>query len=501
MQKARKSPFLFIILIAMTLSGCQQTTPEVPNASTPPESTEAITESPLETIVVTDLPTAYPDPSGTPDEPAEKIFTSYQLDVTLSYEVRFLSTRETIDYTNTTGGVLTEIPLIIPPASQNRVFTLDALFIPETQEYPQTVLDDATLWVTLPAPLDPGESIQFYLSYDLRIPEGRGLLGKTDRQLLLTDWIPFVPPYLPDTGWLINEPSPVGEYLVYPLANYEICLSIDAGTEPLVIAASLPVESMENGLWHYSAQNVRNVTFAFSPDYLEYTRVSEDVTIKAYVFPEHGGLGQRAADLAADAWALYENLYGDNPREYMAIIEADLDDGMEYDGAFLLSQDYFASADDTPQNYFELLIVHETAHQWFYARIANDQANEPWLDEAFATYSELLYLENTYPDFDSWWWNYRVYTYKPTGWVDNTIYGLSGYRPYVNAVYLRGVQFLHDLRMQIGEEAFFSVLKDYATPEEGDPLCSAQDFFDLIATYSQEDISNLLERYFQNIQS
>ena len=152
-------------------------------------------------------------------------------------------------------------------------------------------------------------------------------------------------------------------------------------------------------------------------------------------------------------------------------------------------------------NYFELLIVHETAHQWFYARIANDQANEPWLDEAFATYSELLYLENTYPELDTWWWNYRVYTYKPTGWVDKTIYGLSEYRPYVNAVYLRGVMFLHDLRMQIGEEAFFSVLKDFATPEEGDPLRSAQDFFDLIATYSQEDISNLLERYFQNIQS
>ncbi|MBG0788789.1 MAG: hypothetical protein H0S79_27175, partial [Anaerolineaceae bacterium] len=196
----------------------------------------------------------------------------------------------------------------------------------------------------------------------------------------------------------------------------------------------------------------------------------------------------------------YENLYGNNPREYMAIIEADLNDGMEYDGAFLLSQDYFASADDTPQNYFELLIVHETAHQWFYAQIANDQANEPWLDEALATYSELLYLENTYPELVEWWWNYRVYTYQPTGWVDSTIYRYAGFRPYVNAVYLRGVQFLDDLRQQIGDEAFFAVLRAYATPEEIDTLRTAQDFFDLIAQFSGEDISNLVDRYFQNAQ-
>jgi hypothetical protein len=34
--------------------------------------------------------------------------------------------------------------------------------------------------------------------------------------------------------------------------------------------------------------------------------------------------------------------------------------------------------------------VHETAHQWFYAMVGDSQSLHPWLDEAFANYSEHL---------------------------------------------------------------------------------------------------------------
>jgi aminopeptidase N len=37
-----------------------------------------------------------------------------------------------------------------------------------------------------------------------------------------------------------------------------------------------------------------------------------------------------------------------------------------------------------------LVAVHETAHQYFYAMLGNSQAQHPWLDEAFAVYSEQL---------------------------------------------------------------------------------------------------------------
>ena len=41
----------------------------------------------------------------------------------------------------------------------------------------------------------------------------------------------------------------------------------------------------------------------------------------------------------------------------------------------------------------EYLIAHETAHQWWYSVIGNDEINEPWLDEALTEYSTILYFE------------------------------------------------------------------------------------------------------------
>jgi aminopeptidase N len=45
---------------------------------------------------------------------------------------------------------------------------------------------------------------------------------------------------------------------------------------------------------------------------------------------------------------------------------------------------------------FGNVIAHEIAHQWWYGLVGDDQYNEPWLDESFATYSE----ERLYPLFD-----------------------------------------------------------------------------------------------------
>lgn len=36
------------------------------------------------------------------------------------------------------------------------------------------------------------------------------------------------------------------------------------------------------------------------------------------------------------------------------------------------------------------LVTHEVAHQWFYGLVGNNQAMDPWLDEEFATFVQLL---------------------------------------------------------------------------------------------------------------
>jgi aminopeptidase N len=154
----------------------------------------------------------------------------------------------------------------------------------------------------------------------------------------------------------------------------------------------------------------------------------------------------------------------------------------------------------TPGEYLVAIAAHETAHQWWYGRVGNDQALEPWLDEALCTYSELIYYENLYPESVQWWWSYRVDYYAPSGAINISIYNPDGsatpYLTYKNSVYLNGAHFLDDLRKQIGDDIFFVFLKDYAEKMYLQ-IAGGQQFFDILSNHTSSDISDLINIYFK----
>ena len=150
---------------------------------------------------------------------------------------------------------------------------------------------------------------------------------------------------------------------------------------------------------------------------------------------------------------------------------------------------------DRPKGYLTAIAAHETAHQWWYNQVGNDQALEPWLDEALCTYSERLFYENVYADLLSWWWAFRVDYYEPSGAIDGSIYDYDGFRSYRDSVYLHGAQFLEELRTIMGDAPFFAFLRDYATNYSGQQV-TAQDFISLLQKHTTEDVSRLRSRYF-----
>lgn len=114
-----------------------------------------------------------------------------------------------------------------------------------------------------------------------------------------------------------------------------------------------------------------------------------------------------------------------------------------------------------------LITVHEVAHQWWYTQVGSDAALTPWLDEALSTYSEYAFIEQFYPTLVDWWWNFRIEQYAPEGFVDSTVYEFTTIRAYINAVYLNGVRMLHQMRQDLGSEAFFGLLNRYAQANNG----------------------------------
>ena len=505
----RNSAILLTIVILLT--ACAQTSAQ----PAPQESPSEATAAPPPSITLAVAQPTQPDPSAvapalassaTPASPASQR-TRYILDATLNYGQHHLKVDEQIFYRNQTPDALIELVLMVDPLYYFGVFQLKDMAWDDGQPVEGYTQEAGWLRLPLRLPLKPGEAIKLNLSYELSLPApARSPLlrpipfGYSERQANLVDWYPFIPPYLPGKGWLAHKAGYYGEHLVYESADFEVNIQIEDKRPDLIIAASAPA-TQDGAGYHYRHENARNFAWSASHQYQIATRKVGDTTLLGYSFPFHKEAGERALQTAAQALELYSRLFGPYPRQQLSVVEADFLDGMEFDGLFFLSNGFYNLFKDTPAEYLVAISAHETAHQWWYAQVGNDQALEPWLDEALCTYSERLFYENVYPEALDWWWQYRVNFYQSRGWVDQRIYNPYGeteaYRAYRDAVYLNGAVFLEELRKLIGDQAFFEFLKDY--PQKyAYQIATGNDFFTTLRKHTQTDLAPLTAKYFAN---
>jgi hypothetical protein len=449
--------------------------PATPTPSLPPD------------VPPTTPPTA-PPPSPSPTvayaaAPAGEL-AHYTLDARFDYDRRRLDIDLRLDYPNRTGRALDELLLVVEANRWPGVFHLHAVAWGGGRPLDGVALDGRRLILSLPRPLPPGQSLTVNLAYTLRLPPLPGPFGYTDRQTNLGDWYPFVPPYLPDSGWLVREPAAVGEHLVYDLADYTVRLSLAGADPPVVAGPAEPDVAGQRLAYHLPA--ARGFAWSASREYERHDRPVDPAAgqpaVTFYAFPEHRRAVSAVLETAAQSAALFSRLFGPYPRPGLTVVEADFDDGMEYDGLFFLDWKLLESYPGDPQGYLVPITAHETAHQWWYGLVANDPALEPWLDEALCTYSELLYYRAYFPELEIWWWWFRVNRFEPAGPFTATIYDFAEFRPYVDAVYLNGARYLDELRLRMGDDAFLAFLGEYAAYGRG-RLVTAADFYDLLAAY------------------
>ncbi|HEX8627294.1 MAG TPA: M1 family metallopeptidase [Catenuloplanes sp.] len=109
------------------------------------------------------------------------------------------------------------------------------------------------------------------------------------------------------------------------------------------------------------------------------------------------------------------------------------------------------------------VVVHEQAHQWFGDSVAVARWQDIWLNEGFASYAEWLWSadhgEGTAQElFD---FTYALYPADDPFWTVQP--GDPGpERLFDGAVYDRGAMTLHQLRLAVGDEAFFTIVRRWA---------------------------------------
>jgi hypothetical protein len=477
-----------------------ETTPEptwpLPPSQTPsPIPTAAPTETPLPTATSTATnPPAPPALSeGVSASKPEVEVPTYNLNALWNYAGRSLTVAQEITYPNQTGETLDSILLAVSPNRWHGTFNLTALKVND-QPASNHTLSGQTLTVPLPAPLQPGQSLRLGLAYKLNLPYSSGShnnFGYTARQTNLIDWYPFVPPYIPGQGWLLREPWAYGEHFAYPLANIYLGVTF-ADANPPILATSAPALAEGDTLRY----DFRGRTFALSAshDFQTLSADADGITVTSYYFPEHAAGGARILLETQAALRTFQRAFGPYPHTSLAVVETELNDGLESDGLYFLASGFYARYDGSAASDLVMIGVHETAHQWWFGGVSNDQALEPWLDEALCTYAERIFYEENYPQLLNWWYNARIRYFNPTGYVDTRLYNTTAFRPYVNAVYLRGALFLDALRNRMGDEAFLNFLQDYYARHYGQ-VATADSFFATLADHTT-NADDLIRAYF-----
>ena len=452
-----------------------------------PSLTASATPTNTPTATATTPPTSAP---GTQDPMPVSSRPQYTFYVLFDYSGLQLAVDETIRYTNQTGTSLSDLLLIVEANRIANVFALETLFI--QGETPRYELRSNQLTVFLPQPLPPGESVTMAMRYQIAIPpkhidHPNGYLGY---QVNLTDWYPFVAPY--SNGWILHDPPYYGEHLVYDSADFDVNLKMTA--PGITVAAPAPAE--DNGEWtRYRLYGARTFVMSASDRFKVSESAVGSVTIRSYYFSWNEAGGEKILDAAVRAVGLFEVIFAPYPYESLSIVATDLTDGKEYDGLFFLATEFYDSFGGSSKSELVTIGVHELAHNWWFGLVGNDQALEPWLDEAMCVYSEKLFFENIYPNYGDWWWNYRPYHYSPSGWVDTSVYDAGGFQAYVNSAYMNGAVFLDELRGRMGDEDFFNFLEDYAT-RYGRQRATTQDFFNVLRENTDANVDDLIQAYF-----
>ncbi len=481
----RRTFFITLILFAFACS--------LPSADQPtPAPTVQHTQQ------VHALSTQTPTPiAEVPDIPDH---VTYILDTVIDYDLHRVNVSETIQYPNHTGQVLPSLTLAIAANLWADCFHLYEVKVDDTP-VTDIGLELHRLDLPLPTPLEPDSVVTVTLRYSLSLPfmdqlhsQRARIFGYSEVQMNLVNWYPFIVPFK-DGEWLIREPWSHGEYLVYPLADYEVNLEFADQANLPIVAASGFAES--NGTsTRYTLTNGRAFALSASREFQVSSMQTGDVTVLSYYLPIYKNAGEAAMQASTQALQVFSEQFGPYPHKTLSVVIADFKDSMEFSGLYFHSRSFYDLYDGSVQNYLTFIAVHETAHQWWFEQVANDQALEPWLDESLTTYSEALYFESLHPELVAWWWSYRVDFFEPHGKIDIPVYEGQDADTYKYIVYLNGAHFLQDLRTRIGDEAFFFFLKDYYTQQRGG-IATREDFFRILDVHTDVEYSDIVQTYFK----
>lgn len=419
----------------------------------------------------------------------EEELSKYTINAVYDEENKTVSAEMTLSYVNGTDAILDEVCFHLYPAA----FREGARFSPVPTDmvstaYPegmsfggiavnyvtlsgqnQTVEiageDEDILVVALPedGKLYPGEKAEIGVGFTLEIPCVRHRFGYTGSTVNLGNWYPVACVF--EDGNFVTDPYYAnGDPFYSDCADYEVNLTVP---ERLTVASTgSATVSANEGKKTYSieAENVRDFAAVIGEFKMLGTEV-DGIDVNYYYVNDASP--ETSLTAAADSIRTFGNLFGKYPYEiYSAVETSFLHGGMEYPALTMIS-------DLVTGDLYTEVIIHETAHQWWYAAVGNNEVTHAWMDEGLTEFSTSLFYENNPSynvDYDKrmadalsayiLYYDSFKHINKDTSMTRKVSEYSDGFE-YTYMNYVKGELMFEALRNALGDENFFGGLKTY----------------------------------------
>ena len=415
------------------------TAPDSSPASTAPtaRSTAEVSPSPSGASPSAAIPpggVAAPAPEGlvpgSVNATSINLTAEYQATVTLNFGTRSFRVSSTMTVTNTSGKAIDRLELNTIAARLGHM-TLTPARVDGVAVSP--TVSDQTIHLPLGGILEPGATTTVRIGYRATLrgdtAGSNWLFTRANGILEAHRWLPWI-----SIPTAFDRPNH-GDPFVTPVSpRVRVTIVSD---RRMRWATTGEQTSPTGSTTTFEARNVRDFVFAGAPDYLTRSTTINGVLVKVWYRP--GFPAATVFSAAKTAFTRESKLLGAYPYKTYDLAQTAGGYGMESPGLTWIP----SGAGNLPY-----LVAHETGHQWFYGIVGNDQARQPYADEAATDFVARYIL------------GLRRGSRCATARLDLTIYQYSS-ACYYEDIYIQGGNFLDDTRRKMGSTAFWAGMRDY----------------------------------------
>jgi hypothetical protein len=343
------------------------------------------------------------------------------------------------------------------------------------------------LQITPPAKIQAGQVFTTVVGYS-GTPQNPDDEGNTPAP----GWLHF------NTGiYVASEPQGAASW--YPVNDHPC----DKAIYTIKVTVPKPFMAASNGLLKSTQDNGTTTTYLWESQhpqasYLTALNISRfevvtdsgpnGVAIRHYFPPNFDPATKAAFGKTGQMIEFFNGIFGPYPFEAYGGVVADADLGFALETQTL---SLFGRKVATSSTGAEEVLAHELTHQWFGDSVSLKRWQDIWLNEGFATYGQWLWVDHTRGaqafenSIRDAYAAVRSRNPPPTGDppADNL---------FNMAVYYRGGLTLHALRLEVGDDAFFKILRTYYDRYKY-ANASTQDFINVAQQVSGKDLTSFFQ--------